>query len=100
MTRKVGVLALQGDFAEHMKSLESIGAEPTEVRLPDDLVDIDALIIPGGESTTIVRLIGRLWPDQRHQGAGQGRDARVGHVRRHDSPGREPGRGQAAGPWV
>ena len=57
MARKVGVLALQGDFAEHMKSLESIGAEPTEVRLPDDLVDIDALIIPGGESTTIVRLM-------------------------------------------
>ena len=57
MARKVGVLALQGDFAEHMKSLESIGAEPTEVRLPDDLVDIDALIIPGGESTTIARLM-------------------------------------------
>ena len=57
MARKVGVLALQGDFAEHMKSLESIGAEPTEVRLPADLVDIDALIIPGGESTTIARLM-------------------------------------------
>ena len=57
MARKVGVLALQGDFAEHMKSLESIGAEPTEVRLPGDLVDIDALIIPGGESTTIARLM-------------------------------------------
>ncbi len=57
MARKVGVLALQGDFAEHMKSLETIGAEPAEVRLPDDLVDIDALIIPGGESTTIVRLM-------------------------------------------
>ena len=57
MTRKVGVLALQGDFAEHMKSLETIGAEPMEVRLPDDLVDIDALIIPGGESTTIARLM-------------------------------------------
>ena len=57
MARKVGVLALQGDFAEHMKSLETIGAKPTEVRLPDDLVDIDALIIPGGESTTIVRLM-------------------------------------------
>ena len=57
MAKKVGVLALQGDFAEHVKSLESIGAEPTEVRLPDDLVDIDALIIPGGESTTIARLM-------------------------------------------
>ena len=57
MARKVGVLALQGDFAEHMKSLETIGAEPIEVRLPDDLADIDALIIPGGESTTIARLM-------------------------------------------
>ena len=57
MARKVGVLALQGDFAEHMKSLETIGAKPTEVRLPGDLVDIDALIIPGGESTTIARLM-------------------------------------------
>ena len=57
MARKVGVLALQGDFAEHVKSLETIGAEPAEVRLPNDLADIDALIIPGGESTTIVRLM-------------------------------------------
>ena len=57
MARKVGVLALQGDFAEHMKSLETLGAEPSEVRLPEDLADIDALIIPGGESTTIVRLM-------------------------------------------
>ena len=57
MAGKVGVLALQGDFAEHVKSLETIGAEPTEVRLPEDLLDIDALIIPGGESTTIARLM-------------------------------------------
>ena len=57
MAKRVGVLALQGDFAEHVKSLENIGAEPAEVRLPEDLADIDALIIPGGESTTIVRLM-------------------------------------------
>ena len=57
MAGKVGVLALQGDFAEHVKSLETIGAEPTEVRLPEDLADVDALIIPGGESTTIARLM-------------------------------------------
>ena len=57
MAGRVGVLALQGDFAEHMKSLESAGAQPVEVRLPEDLADIDALIIPGGESTTIARLM-------------------------------------------
>ena len=53
----IGVLALQGDFAEHIKLLESIGVETTEVRLADDLRKIHALIIPGGESTTIVQLM-------------------------------------------
>ena len=53
----IGVLALQGDFAEHIKLLESIGVETTEVRLVDDLRKIHALIIPGGESTTIVQLM-------------------------------------------
>ncbi len=57
MVKKVGVLALQGDFAEHARSLETVGAEPAQVRLPHDMANIDALIIPGGESTTIVRLI-------------------------------------------
>ncbi len=54
---KIGVLAVQGDFAEHIERLHSIGAESAEVRLPADLEDIDALIIPGGESTTITRLL-------------------------------------------
>lgn len=53
----VGVLAIQGDFAEHRKSLESLGVEVKEIRLPDQLDDIDGLIVPGGESTTIVQLI-------------------------------------------
>ena len=53
----IGVLALQGDFAEHIKLLETIGVEATEVRLSDDLRKIQALIIPGGESTTIVQLM-------------------------------------------
>ena len=57
MAKKVGVLALQGDFAEHARSLETVGAEPAQVRLPHDMANIDALIIPGGESTTIARLI-------------------------------------------
>src|SRR3954469_19189886 len=53
----VGVLALQGDFAEHMTTLRRIGVESREVRLPKDLDGLDALIIPGGESTTITRLM-------------------------------------------
>jgi 5'-phosphate synthase pdxT subunit len=53
----VGVLALQGDFAEHEAILNRLGVEAREVRLPSDLADLDALIIPGGESTTITRLM-------------------------------------------
>ena len=53
----IGVLALQGDYAEHANMLEANGAEVSEIRLPDQLDDVDGLIIPGGESTTIVQLI-------------------------------------------
>ena len=53
---KIGVLALQGDFAEHIHMLHGIGAETAEVRLPDHLEGLDGLIIPGGESTTIGKL--------------------------------------------
>ncbi len=53
---KVGVLALQGDFAEHLSFLRRLGAEGVEVRLPSHLDDVAALIIPGGESTTIGKL--------------------------------------------
>ncbi|MEX2246611.1 MAG: pyridoxal 5'-phosphate synthase glutaminase subunit PdxT [Dehalococcoidia bacterium] len=53
----VGVLALQGDFAEHLAMLRGIGADALEVRLPSQLAAVDALIIPGGESTTITRLL-------------------------------------------
>lgn len=55
----IGVLALQGAFAEHVSTLRSIGVEAVEVRLPQQLVSVDGLIIPGGESTTIRRLIDR-----------------------------------------
>jgi 5'-phosphate synthase pdxT subunit len=54
---RVGVLALQGAFREHVEALRRLGAEAVEVRLARDLEGLDALIIPGGESTTIVRLI-------------------------------------------
>ncbi|MGK2965084.1 MAG: pyridoxal 5'-phosphate synthase glutaminase subunit PdxT [Tepidiformaceae bacterium] len=55
--RSVGVLALQGDFREHREMLEAMGHYAYEIRKPDELRDLDALIIPGGESTTIARLI-------------------------------------------
>jgi len=67
--RRVGVLALQGDFREHMAAVRDLGAEASEVRLPHDLESIDALIIPGGESTTIGRLAtlyGMIEPIRKH----------------------------------
>ena len=53
---RIGVLALQGSFVEHSKILRDLGVETVEVRLPDQLEGLDALIIPGGESTTIGKL--------------------------------------------
>ncbi len=53
---KIGVLALQGAFIEHITILRGLGVEAVEVRLPADLVGLDGLIIPGGESTTIGKL--------------------------------------------
>lgn len=53
---KIGVLALQGDFAEHCAILRELGVEAVQVRLPKDLRGLDGLIIPGGESTTIGKL--------------------------------------------
>jgi 5'-phosphate synthase pdxT subunit len=57
---RIGVLALQGAFREHLATLAAIGVEGVEVRLPEDLVDLRGLILPGGESTTMRRLI-RRW---------------------------------------
>jgi 5'-phosphate synthase pdxT subunit len=56
VTVTIGVLALQGDFREHLSMLESIGTHGVEVRTPEELDAVDGLIIPGGESTTIGRL--------------------------------------------
>ena len=56
---RVGVLAMQGAFVEHEHSLARIGVEPVRVRLPQHLHGLDALIIPGGESTAIGRLVQR-----------------------------------------
>jgi 5'-phosphate synthase pdxT subunit len=56
---RIGVLASQGDFAAHAEMLRSLGAEPIEVRSPRELRDLDGLVVPGGESTTIVKAIER-----------------------------------------
>jgi 5'-phosphate synthase pdxT subunit len=54
---RVGVLALQGDVREHVRALEQAGAEPVEVRRAGDLDGLDGLVVPGGESTTMGRLL-------------------------------------------
>src|SRR5262249_22480444 len=56
MSVKAGVLALQGDFREHVRVLADAGATPVEVRTPAQLADVDLLVIPGGESTTMAKL--------------------------------------------
>ena len=56
---RVGVLAIQGDFEAHRRMLASLGADAVEVRTPEQLADLDALVIPGGESTTISKGIAR-----------------------------------------
>ncbi len=54
----IGVLALQGAFREHIAMLRRLGVEAVEVRLPGELEGLDGLVIPGGESTTMLRLMG------------------------------------------
>ena len=54
---KIGVLAIQGDFIEHIAILTKLGVNSQQVRLPEQLEDLDGLIIPGGESTTLSRLM-------------------------------------------
>ena len=57
MKKRVGILALQGDFEAHAKALERAGAEPILVRTAEDLQNVDGLVIPGGESTTMLKLL-------------------------------------------
>lgn len=57
---KIGVLGLQGDVREHVRPLERAGATPVVVKTPDALASVDALIVPGGESTTIGKLLDRF----------------------------------------
>ncbi|HZR33712.1 MAG TPA: pyridoxal 5'-phosphate synthase glutaminase subunit PdxT [Terriglobales bacterium] len=55
---KIGVLAIQGDFDAHRRRVEELGAEAVLVRKPEQLDDVDALIIPGGESSTFLKVLG------------------------------------------
>lgn len=54
---RIGVLAIQGDYAAHAEALADSGADPVEVRKPDQLAGLDGLILPGGESTTMLRFL-------------------------------------------
>jgi 5'-phosphate synthase pdxT subunit len=54
---RIGVLAIQGDYAAHAEALAESGAEPIEVRKPEQLANLDGLILPGGESTTVLRFL-------------------------------------------
>jgi 5'-phosphate synthase pdxT subunit len=54
---RIGVLAIQGDYAAHAAALSEFGAVPVEVRKPEELDDLDGLILPGGESTTMLRFL-------------------------------------------
>jgi pyridoxal 5'-phosphate synthase pdxT subunit len=70
----IGVLAIQGGFERHLEMLRDLGAEVSEVRLPADLVGLDGLVIPGGESTTICKGIesaGLAEPIRAHREAGR-----------------------------
>ncbi len=71
---RIGVLALQGDFIEHEHMLQRLGIDVAEVRLPGDLDDLDAVIMPGGESTTFAKLavrFGLMEPLRRFAGEGK-----------------------------
>lgn len=64
MSTRIGVLALQGDVVEHIRAVEACGAEAVEVRTVADLEQVEGLIIPGGESPTIGKLLGRAGLDE------------------------------------
>ena len=60
MAKRIGVLALQGDFEAHSRALARCGAQAVEVRTAEELDSVDGLVIPGGESTTMLKLLGGM----------------------------------------
>jgi 5'-phosphate synthase pdxT subunit len=65
---RIGVLALQGNFREHVQMLRGLGVTAAEIRKPEELADLDGLVIPGGESTTFMRLMGLYGLDEALRG--------------------------------
>ncbi len=65
---KIGVLAVQGNFREHAAVLRRLGADPVEVRRPEQLEELEGLVIPGGESTAIMRLVRLYGLEDEHLG--------------------------------
>jgi 5'-phosphate synthase pdxT subunit len=63
---RIGVLAIQGDYAAHAEALTDAGAIPVEVRNPEELEAVDGLVLPGGESTTMLKFLERSGPDRRN----------------------------------
>ena len=68
MRPRVGVLAVQGNFREHVAMLRRLGVDAIEVRKPEQLKDLDGLVVPGGESTTFMRLMRLYGLDEAIQG--------------------------------
>ena len=66
---RIGVLAVQGNFREHAQMLRGLGVDAVEIRKPDQLEGLDGLMIPGGESTTFMRLMGLYGLDEAICGA-------------------------------
>ncbi len=93
--RRIGVLALQGAVREHAEAIRDVGAEPVLVRLPADLEGLDALILPGGESTAMRRLIDRYGLREPILAMARPRRADARHLRRHDPAGRSADRWRA-----
>ena len=85
---KIGVLALQGAFREHLDTLRAIGVDGVRVREPADLDDVSGLILPGGESTTMRQLIERWGLHEPILDLAEQRRADLRDVRRDDRAGR------------
>ena len=97
---KVGVLALQGAVAEHIRLLEKAGAEAIAVKKVYQLDEIDGLVIPGGESTTIGKLIKQYGFDQALQSFHESKKADIWYLCRFDYFSQGNRRTRLESPWV
>ena len=86
---KIGVLALQGDFIEHVKMFERLGQKAVEIRLPRQLQGINGLLIPGGESTTMMNLMQSFDLIEPIRKLAERSCCHLGHLRRPDMRGQK-----------